>query len=53
MKTTLVGLLAAAGAVIQAHVQQGAALTDWKTWILPALLAALGCLAKDAGKPAA
>lgn len=48
MKTTIIGLLAAAAAAIQSTVQGGAQLTDWKTWILPATLAALGYIAKDA-----
>lgn len=48
MKTTIIGLLAAAAAALQNTVQNGASLTDWKTWILPVALAALGYLAKDA-----
>ena len=48
MKTTLIGLLAAAAAAIQGIVQQGHDVTDWKTWILPVSLAILGYLAKDA-----
>lgn len=47
MKTTIIGLLAAAAAVIQSHVQEGKDLSDWKTWILPVALAALGYLSKD------
>jgi hypothetical protein len=47
MKTTLIGLLAAAAAAIQTTVQDGHSLDDWKTWILPASLAVLGYLAKD------
>lgn len=47
MKTTIVGILAAAATVIQSHVQAGHSLTDWKTWIVPALIAALGFLAGD------
>lgn len=47
MKTTIIGLLAAAAAAIQNSVQNGAQLTDWKTWILPAALAVLGYVAKD------
>jgi hypothetical protein len=47
MKTTIIGLLAAAAAAIQATVQNGAELTDWTTWILPVALASLGYLAKD------
>ena len=48
MKTTLIGLLAAAAAAIQGIVQQGNAIEDWKTWVLPVTLAVLGYLAKDA-----
>jgi len=48
MKTTIIGLLAAAAAAIQATLQQGASIEDWKTWILPVTLAVLGYLAKDA-----
>lgn len=48
MKTTLIGLLAAAAAAIQGIVQQGHAIEDWKTWALPVALAVLGYLAKDA-----
>lgn len=47
-KTTIIGLLAAVAAAIQGIVQQGHDITDWKTWILPVTLAALGFLAKDA-----
>ena len=46
MKTTLIGLLAAAAA-IQTTVQDGNSLIDWKTWILPVSLAVLGYLAND------
>jgi len=48
MYTTIIGLLCAAAAAIQLIVQAGASITDWKTWILPAALAALGYMAKDA-----
>ena len=48
MKTTLIGLLAAAAAALQNIVQQGHAIEDWKTWALPVTLAILGYLAKDA-----
>jgi hypothetical protein len=48
MKTTVIGLLAAVAAAIQNVVQNGAEITDWKTWILPATLAALGYLAAEA-----
>ena len=48
MKTTIIGILAAVAAAIQGIVQQGHAIEDWKTWVLPAALAALGYLARDA-----
>jgi hypothetical protein len=48
MKTTIIGLLAAAAAALQNTVQNGAQITDWKTWILPVSLAALGYLSRDA-----
>ena len=41
MNTTIVGLLAAIFAAIQSIVQQGNSIEDWKTWALPAALAAL------------
>lgn len=47
MKTTLIGLLAAAAAAIQTTVQDGNSLVDWKTWILPVSLAILGYLSSD------
>ena len=47
MKTTILGLLCAAAAAIQGIVQQGHSIEDWKTWILPVMLAVLGFLAKD------
>ena len=47
MKTTLIGLLAAAASAIQTTVQDGNSIVDWKTWILPVSLAILGYLAKD------
>lgn len=47
MKTTLIGLLAAAASAIQTTVQDGNSLVDWKTWILPVSLAILGYLAND------
>ena len=47
MNTTIVGLLAAIFSAIQIIVQQGNSIEDWKTWALPAALAALGFLAKD------
>jgi hypothetical protein len=49
-KTTIIGAIAAAAAAIQAIVQQGAKIEDWKTWILPAAIALLGYVAKDETK---
>ena len=51
MKTTLIGIAAAAAAALQGIVQQGHAIEDWKTWVLPVALAVLGYLAKDATAP--
>ena len=50
-KTTIIGALAAVACAINLVVQQGASVTDWKTWIMPATLALLGVLAKDSSKP--
>lgn len=50
-KTTLAGAVAAVAAVITSVVQEGASLTDWKTWIVPAALALLGYLAGDKTAP--
>jgi len=47
MKTTILGLLAAVAATIQAIAQEGHSLDDWKTWILPVSLAILGYLSSD------
>ena len=49
MKTTILGILGAAAAAIQATVQQGHSLADWKTWILPVAIALLGYHAEDSG----
>jgi hypothetical protein len=38
---------------IQIIVQQGNSIDDWKTWALPAALAALGFLAQDQKPPTA
>ena len=48
MKTTLAGIAAAALYALQDILQRGAKIEDWKTWIVPVALAALGYLAKDA-----
>lgn len=46
-KTTLFGFLAALATVLTDVLQKGAGLDDWKTWLLPACLMALGAAAKD------
>lgn len=48
MKTTLAGLLTAALYALNDVLQHGAKLEDWKTWIVPVGIAALGYFAKDA-----
>lgn len=48
-RTTLIGAALAVLTVIASHTEQGASLTDWKTYLIPALLALFGYLAKDAG----
>ena len=52
MKTTIIGLLSAAALVLQAHLQSGHTLEDWKTWLPAVCIAALGYLAGDKGKEA-
>ena len=48
MKTTILGLLSAAAAIITTSVQNGHSLLDWKSWILPVALAVFGYHSKDA-----
>jgi hypothetical protein len=48
-KTTFIGAALAVLTVVQSHTESGASLTDWKTYLIPALLALFGYLAKDAG----
>lgn len=47
MKTTLAGIAAAALLVLQAHLQAGRSLEDWKTWLPAVAVAVLGYLAHD------
>lgn len=47
MKTTLLGLGAAVGLVLQTHLQAGGSLFDWKTWLPAVLVAGVGYFAKD------
>lgn len=48
-KTTVIGALLAAVTAVATYQANGGDLGDWKLWVLPALLAGLGWLAKDAG----
>lgn len=48
-RTTLIGAALAVLTVIASHTEGGASLTEWKTYMIPALLALFGYLAKDAG----
>ena len=50
MKTTIVGVLTAGAMVLQAHVQSGKDLTDWKTWLPAVFVAILGYLVDDKRK---
>ncbi len=47
MKTTTLGLLAAAASALQASIQSGASLLDWKSWIFPVAIALLGYHSED------
>ena len=46
-KTTTVGAAVAALSAIAVYQTNGGTLSDWKVWIIPALLAGLGALSKD------
>ena len=48
-KTTLIGAAFAAVTFISTYQDNGGNLADWKLWVVPALAAALGYVAKDAG----
>ena len=47
--TTLIGAALAAVSFIAQYQTNGGSLDDWKIWAIPALMAALGYVAKDAG----
>ncbi|MGC4016143.1 MAG: hypothetical protein QM755_16710 [Luteolibacter sp.] len=49
-KTTLVGFSLAVVSAVATYQQNGGNLADWKLYVIPALMAGLGYLAKD--KPA-
>jgi len=48
-RTTLVGAALAGLSFLAIYQQNGGDLADWKQWLIPAALAALGYVAKDAG----
>jgi len=48
-KTTIFGALLAAVSAIAIYQQSGGDLANWKQYVIPALLAAFGYLAKDSG----
>jgi hypothetical protein len=48
-KTTIAGAILAALAFVQTFQANGGNLNDWKLWLIPAVIAAMGYVAKDAG----
>jgi hypothetical protein len=48
-KTTILGAALAAISFIAQYQTNGGSLDDWKLWAIPAIMAALGYAAKDAG----
>lgn len=48
-KTTLAGALLAGVHSVNIYQTNGGDITDWKLWVLPALVATFGYLTKDAG----
>lgn len=48
-QTTLAGALLAGLVAVQEY-SKGADLSDWQNWILPASIAVIGFLARDAGR---
>lgn len=48
-RTTVIGALLAVVSFLSIYQTNGGDLADWKQWLLPALLALLGYVAKDAG----
>ncbi|WP_395739282.1 hypothetical protein [Prosthecobacter sp.] len=48
-RTTIAGALLAAVSSVALYQNNGGNLSDWKLWIIPALIAFLSYLAKDAG----
>ena len=48
-RTTLLGSIFAALTFLQTYQANGGNINDWKLWLIPAVIAALGYAAKDAG----
>lgn len=48
-RTTLVGAALAGLSFLAIYQQNGGDLSDWKQWLIPAAIAILGYIAKDAG----
>lgn len=48
-KTTLLGAALAVVTFLATYQSNGGNIADWKLWVIPALSAALGYVAKDAG----
>ena len=48
-KTTLIGTALAVVTFISQYQSNGGNLNDWQLWLVPALVQALGYVAKDAG----
>lgn len=47
-RTTIVAFGAAAVVVAKSVIVEGHSLSDWKIWVIPALIQLFGLLAKDA-----
>lgn len=48
-RTTLIGAVLAALSFLAIYQSNGGDLSHWQQWLVPALIAALGYVAKDAG----
>jgi hypothetical protein len=47
-QTTIIGAVLAASVALNDFLLLGKDLTDWKSWIVPVLIAVFGYVAKDA-----
>ena len=48
-RTTIIGALLAGLSFLAIYQQNGGSLSNWQQWLIPALIAVLGYVAKDAG----